>query len=52
MATNPSILVRKTPWTEELSGLWSMASPRDRHDVVIKQQQQKLVMLNIFSCAF
>ena len=37
MATHSSILARKTPWTEEPSGLQSMVSQRVRHDVETKQ---------------
>jgi len=32
MATCSSILARKIPWTEEPGGLWSMKSPRVRHN--------------------
>ena len=32
MATHPSILARKIPWTEEPGGLWSTRSPRIEHD--------------------
>jgi len=32
MATHPSILARKIPWTEESGGLQSMGSQRGRHD--------------------
>ena len=32
MATHPSILAWKTPWTEEPDGLQSKGSQRARHD--------------------
>ena len=32
MATHSSIVVWRTPWTEELGGLQSMGSQRVRHD--------------------
>ena len=32
MATHPSFLAWKVPWTEELGGLQSMGSQRVRHD--------------------
>ena len=35
MATHPSILTWRIPWTEEPSGLWSTGSQRVRHDWVI-----------------
>ena len=31
MATHPSILAWRIPWTEELGGLWSMGSQRVGH---------------------
>ena len=37
MATYPSILAGKIPWTEEPGGLQSMESQRVRHDLVTKQ---------------
>ena len=33
MATHPSILAWKTPWTEEPGGLQSMGSQRVEHDL-------------------
>ena len=33
MATHPSILAWRIPWTEELGGLQSMGSQRVRHDL-------------------
>ena len=39
MASYPSILAWKIPWTVEPSGLQSMGSQRVRHDLVAKQQQ-------------
>ena len=39
MATNSSILVWETPWTEEPGGLPSRGSQRVRHDLATKQQQ-------------
>ena len=32
MATHPSLLARKIPWTEEPGGLQSMGSQRVRHN--------------------
>ena len=40
MATHPSILAWRIPWTEEPGRLWSMGSQRVRHDLATKQQQQ------------
>ena len=40
MATHPSILARRIPWTKELGGLQSMGSQRVGHDLATKQQQQ------------
>ena len=39
MASHSSILIWRIPWTEEPQ---SMGSQRVRHDLVTKQQQQKL----------
>ena len=39
MATHPSILAWRIPWTEEPGGLQSMESQRVRHDLVTGQQQ-------------
>ena len=39
MATYPSILAWKVPWTEERGGLQSRGSQRVRHDFATKQQQ-------------
>ena len=36
MATHPSILAWRIPWTEEPGGLQSMGSQRVRHDSAIK----------------
>ena len=41
-ATHSSILAWKIPWSEEPGELQSMGSKRVRHDLVTKQQQQKL----------
>ena len=38
MATHPSILAWRIPWTEEPGGLQSMRSQRVRHDWAIKQK--------------
>ena len=38
MATRPSILAWRIPWTEEPGGLRSIGSQRVRHDQVAKQQ--------------
>ena len=40
MATHPSILAWRIPWTEEPGRLWSMGSQRVGHDLATKQQQQ------------
>ena len=40
MATHPSILAWRTPWTEEPGGLQSMGSQRVGHDLVTQLQQQ------------
>ena len=40
MATHPSILAWRTPWTEEPGGLQSTGSQRVGHDQSDKQQQQ------------
>ena len=42
MATHSSILACKIPWTDEPGGLQSMGLERVKHDLVTKQQQQKL----------
>ena len=42
VATHSSILAWKIPWSEEPGELQSMGSKRVRHDLVTKQQQQKL----------
>ena len=39
MATHPSILAWRIPWTEEPGGLQSMELQRVRHDWAAKQQQ-------------
>ena len=41
MATHPSILAWKSPWTEEPGGLQSMGLQRAGHDLATKQQQLK-----------
>ena len=38
MAINSSVLGWKIPWMGEPGGLWSMGSPRVKHDLEIKQQ--------------
>ena len=45
MTTHSSILVWKTPWTEETGGLQFMGLQRVGHDLVTEQQQQS------FPCA-
>ena len=40
MATCPSILAWKIPWTEEPGGLQPMGSQNVKHDLVAKQQKQ------------
>ena len=42
MATHSNILAWKFPWTEEPGRLQSTGSQRIGHDVVTKQQPQKL----------
>ena len=39
MATHPSILAWRTPWTEKAGGLQSMGSQRIRHDLLTEQEQ-------------
>ena len=39
MATHPSILAWRTPWTEKAGGLQSMGSQRIRHDLMTEQEQ-------------
>ena len=41
MATSPSILAWRIPWTEEPGGLQSMGSQRVRHNLVTKQGPQR-----------
>ena len=49
MASHSSILAWKIPWTEEPGRLQSMGSQTLRHDLVTKQQQQKLnELINLF----
>ena len=45
MATHPSILVWKIPWTEELPGLQSIGSQRARHDLVLDGWMEGLIYL-------
>ena len=42
MATHSSILAWENPQTEEPRGQQSMALPRVRHNLVTKQQQQRI----------
>ena len=44
MATHSSILAWEIPWTEEPGILQSMGSQEVRHDLVIEQQQQQLII--------
>ena len=44
MATHPSILAWRIPWTEEPGGLQSMGSQRVRHNLATKQEQQTVVL--------
>ena len=37
IATHPSVLAWRTPWTEEPDGLQSMGSQRVRHDLATEQ---------------
>ena len=39
MATHPSILAWRIPWTKEPGGLQSVGSQRVRHDLATKQKQ-------------
>ena len=41
MATHPSILAWRIPWTEEPGRLQSMGLKRVAHDLAIEEQQQK-----------
>ena len=41
MATQPSILAREIPWTEEPGRLQSMGLQTVGHDLATKQQQQQ-----------
>ena len=51
MVTHPSILAWRIPLTEESGGLQPMGSQRVRHNLVTKQQQQTLeLMENIKVC--
>ena len=45
MATHSSILAWKIPWTEELGGLQSVGSQKDRHDLATKHQRKGLFYL-------
>ena len=42
MAAHSSVLAWEIPWTEEPGGLQSKGSQRVRHDLVTKEQQQRL----------
>ena len=44
MAKHSSILAREIPWTEEPGWLKSMRWKRVRHDLVMKQQQQQVLV--------
>ena len=44
MATHPSLLAWRIPWTEEPGGLQSMGSQRVRHHLATKQEQQTVVL--------
>ena len=43
MATHPSILDCKIPWTEKPCRLQSMGSQKVGHDLATKQQEQHLI---------
>ena len=43
IATHFSILVSRTPWTEEPGGLWSMGSQRVRHDFATWQAHTQII---------
>ena len=45
MATHSSILAWKIPWTEELGGLQSVGSQKDRHDLATKLQRKGMFYL-------
>ena len=44
MATHSRILAWEIPWREEPGLLQSMGSQEVRHDLVIEQQQQQLII--------
>ena len=44
MATHPSLLAWRIPWTEEPGGLRSMGSQRVRHHLATKQEHQTVVL--------
>ena len=50
MATHSSILNWEIPWTEEPGGLQSTGSQRVRHDLVIEQQDAKLLQSCLTLC--
>ena len=52
MATHPSLLAWRIPWTEEPGGLQSMGLQRARHDIMSKEQQQlRMVRMALASVA-
>ena len=48
MATHPSILAWKIPWSEEPGKLQSMVSQRVRHDLATEKYQQNLSLHDQF----
>ena len=48
MATHPSILAWRIPWTEEPGGLQSMQLQRVGHNLATEQEQQKFNKFLIF----
>ena len=40
MAAHSNILAWKTPWTDELGGLWSMELQRVGHNLVTEQGEK------------
>ena len=46
MATHSSLLAWKTPWTEELGGLWYMGSQRVRHNWATKHTRFNLTEIS------
>ena len=55
MATHSSILIWRTPWTEEPSGLQSMGSQRGTHTLLfleVERMNEKKISLVLFLKSF